>query len=126
MLVSGFSDADWAADIHDRRSTCGFAIFYGPNIISWSARKQPTISRSSTEAEYKSFGIVLGGVRKSDGVPKHEIPEQAHVSHEERRDKESPKACTCLKSRESLYTCPRAPFYRETKGLLHSETTLES
>jgi hypothetical protein len=61
MLVSGFSDADWAADIHDRRSTCGFAIFYGPNIISWSARKQPTISRSSTEAEYKSFGIVLGG-----------------------------------------------------------------
>jgi hypothetical protein len=41
-------------------------------------------------------------------------------------DKESPKAYTHLKSYETLYTCPRAPFYKETKGLLHSENTLES
>jgi hypothetical protein len=39
---------------------------------------------------------------------------------------ESPKACARLKSCESLYMCSRAPFYRETKGLLHSEITLES
>jgi hypothetical protein len=39
---------------------------------------------------------------------------------------ESPKDCSHFKSYESLYTCPRAPFYRETKGLLHSESTLES
>jgi hypothetical protein len=26
----------------------------------------------------------------------------------------------------SFYTCPHAPFYKETKGLLHSESTLES
>jgi hypothetical protein len=31
----------------------------------------------------------------------------------------------CLKSCESFYTCPHAPFYRETKGLLHSDNTLE-
>jgi hypothetical protein len=42
-----------------------------------------------------------------------------------RGDKESPKDCSSLKSCESLYTCPRAPFYREMKGLLHSENTLE-
>jgi hypothetical protein len=40
-------------------------------------------------------------------------------------DKESPEDCSNFKSCESFYTCPRAPFYRETKRLLHSENTLE-
>jgi histone deacetylase 1/2 len=55
MVVSAFSDADWAGCVDDRRSTGGFAVFLGPNLISWSARKQPTVSRSSTEAEYKAL-----------------------------------------------------------------------
>jgi histone deacetylase 1/2 len=54
-LVSAFSDADWAGCVDDKRSTGGFSIYFGPNLISWSARKQATVSRSSTEAEYKSL-----------------------------------------------------------------------
>jgi histone deacetylase 1/2 len=54
-LVSAFSDADWAGCVDDRRSTGGFDVFLGDNLVSWCARKQPTVSRSSTEAEYKAL-----------------------------------------------------------------------
>jgi hypothetical protein len=70
--------------------------------------------------------VPMLGVRKSDGFPEHKSHKQVYESHKERGDKESQKACTRLKSCESLYTCPHAPFYRKTKRLLHSENALKS
>lgn len=54
-MIKAFSDADWAGDLNDRRSTTGLVVFLGNNHISWSSKMQQTVSRSSTEAEYKAL-----------------------------------------------------------------------
>uniref|UniRef100_A0A2N9H7M7 Reverse transcriptase Ty1/copia-type domain-containing protein n=1 Tax=Fagus sylvatica TaxID=28930 RepID=A0A2N9H7M7_FAGSY len=45
----------WAGDPNDRRSTSGLLVYLGHNPITWSTKKQLTVSRSSTEAEYRAL-----------------------------------------------------------------------
>jgi hypothetical protein len=48
----GWSDSDYAGDLNDRKSTTGFVFMLGDSAISWSSKKQPIVTLSTTEAEF--------------------------------------------------------------------------
>lgn len=62
LHLRAFSDADWAGDSDSYRSTAAFVLFLGGNPISWCSKKQRTVARSSTEAEYRSVASAAAKV----------------------------------------------------------------
>lgn len=55
LHLSAYSDANSVGDATDRRSTSAFCVFLGPTPVSWCAKKQQTVARSSAEADHKSL-----------------------------------------------------------------------
>jgi hypothetical protein len=56
LVVAGYSDADWAGNANDRKSTSGGCFFVGNNLVTWMSKKQASISLSIAEAEYIAVG----------------------------------------------------------------------
>jgi hypothetical protein len=55
FALHGFTDADWAGSMEDRKSTGGYLVFFCQTLISWKFGKQRTVARSANEAEYKAL-----------------------------------------------------------------------
>jgi hypothetical protein len=57
-----YTDVDWTSCPNIRRSTSGFALFLGDSLVSWSSKRQPVISRSRAEVEYR---VAANGVAEA-------------------------------------------------------------
>ena len=51
----GFSDADWAGDVNDRKSTSGYLFKISGAPVSWRSKKQACVALSTAEAEYMAL-----------------------------------------------------------------------
>lgn len=77
-ILAGYSDADWAGDIDTRRSTSWYVFQICGSTVSWCSKRQSSVSKSSTEAEYIALSVAsqeavwLSRLLKNVGVKQEE------------------------------------------------------
>jgi len=59
FTIKAYSDADWAGDTTDRKSTTGFVITINDSVVSWLSKKQSTVALSTAEAEYMAISATI-------------------------------------------------------------------
>ena len=62
LKLQAFSDADWASCPDSRRSITGYVLLLGQSPVTWKSKKQPTVSKSSSEAEYRAMAAAASEV----------------------------------------------------------------
>ena len=59
LKIEGYSDADWAADLEDRKSITGYVFTAQEGAVSWSCKRQQTVALSTCEAEYMALSAAV-------------------------------------------------------------------
>jgi len=59
LKLECYIDDDYVGALTDRRPTSGFCTLLGGNIVTWRSKKHNVVSRSSTEAEFRSMTLAI-------------------------------------------------------------------
>nr|GEX59826.1 copia protein [Tanacetum cinerariifolium] len=84
--LSAYTDADWASCRVTRRSTSEYCVFLGDNLLSWSAKRQVTLSRSSAKAEYRVYCDNVSTVYMSVNPVQHQRTKHIEIDIDFVRD----------------------------------------
>ena len=58
LRIEAYSDAGYAGDKGDRKSTIGYCTYVGCNLVTWRSQKQKVVSCLSAEAEYQAMATI--------------------------------------------------------------------
>ena len=103
--LSGFADSDWACCLDSRKSVTGYCVFLGTSLISWKSKKQNTVSRSSSEAEYRALASLSCEIQWL-----HFLLKDLHISID------APSAVYC-DNVSAIYLAHNPTFHERTKHI---------